>query len=171
MRWLWTFGRVPELDPDGILAVSKRIMAMSPSQRCSPSAPRIIDVRTRSEYLGGHIAGALHASFLPPWSWPASIQPLLAATSPASTEIYVICLSAHRSIGALKWLQDRGYKNVRQLKGGMQAWRALALPEVTGGEEREEAGAAPGEGEGQRQTEGSDDTGATGGSRDGKPAS
>lgn len=38
--------------------------------RLLPSSPRIIDVRTAGEYAGGHVAGALHASFLPPWAWP-----------------------------------------------------------------------------------------------------
>ncbi|KAG2448029.1 hypothetical protein HYH02_007056 [Chlamydomonas schloesseri] len=131
MSWLWTFGRVPELDSAGINAVSERIRAMSEKERVQPDAPRIIDVRTRGEFEGGHIAGAVHASFLPPWSWPSSVEPILAGGVNHGTPLYVICLSAHRSIGALKWLRERGYKNVKQLKGGMQAWRAAKMPEVT----------------------------------------
>ncbi|KAG2431148.1 hypothetical protein HXX76_009678 [Chlamydomonas incerta] len=131
MSWLWTFGRVPELDSAGINAVSQRIQAMSEKERVQPDAPRIIDVRTRREYEGGHIAGAVHASFLPPWSWPSSVAPVLAGGVEPGTPLFVICLSAHRSIGALKWLRERGYTNVQQLKGGMQAWRAAKMPEVT----------------------------------------
>ena len=48
---------------------------------------------------------------------------------PKDAEIYVICLSAHRSIGALKWLREKGYANVKQLQGGMQAWRQQQLHE------------------------------------------
>ncbi|PNW73410.1 hypothetical protein CHLRE_14g630950v5 [Chlamydomonas reinhardtii] len=131
MSWLWTFGRVPELDSTGINAVSQRIQAMSEKERVQPDAPRIIDVRTRGEYEAGHIAGAVHASFLPPWSWPSNVAPVLAGGVDKGTPLFVICLSAHRSIGALKWLRDQGYTNVQQLKGGMQAWRAAKMPEVT----------------------------------------
>jgi hypothetical protein len=35
-----------------------------------------------------------------------------------------------RSIGALKWLHQRGYSNVKQLAAGMQDWRARGLPEA-----------------------------------------
>ncbi|EFJ46160.1 hypothetical protein VOLCADRAFT_105722 [Volvox carteri f. nagariensis] len=129
MRWLWTFGRVPEIEPNEMLAVSNRILALPPEQRTSGTAAHIIDVRTQAEFKAGHIPGALNASLLPPWSWPARVEPLLQGLQP-STELYVICLSAHRSIGALKWLQDRGFTNVKQLKGGMQAWRSQRLIEV-----------------------------------------
>ncbi|GIL86495.1 hypothetical protein Vretifemale_14795 [Volvox reticuliferus] len=57
------------------------------------------------------------------------VEPLLQGVDPG-TELYVICLSAHRSIGALKWLNERGFGNVKQLKGGMQAWRSQRLTEV-----------------------------------------
>ncbi|GIL86494.1 hypothetical protein Vretifemale_14795, partial [Volvox reticuliferus] len=129
MRWLWTFGRVPELEAIQLLDVSNRIISLPLIQRSSPTAPRIIDVRTRAEYAAGHIPGALNASFLPPWSWSSRVEPLLQGVDPG-TELYVICLSAHRSIGALKWLNERGFGNVKQLKGGMQAWRSQRLTEV-----------------------------------------
>jgi rhodanese-related sulfurtransferase len=45
-------------------------------------------------------------------------------------EIYTICLSAHRSIGAVKWLQQQGYTKAKQLQGGMQAWWKQQLPET-----------------------------------------
>lgn len=51
----------------------------------------------------------------------------------------MVCLSAHRSIGALKWLRGQGYRSVKQLKGGMQAWRREALPEVRSAEEGPQA--------------------------------
>lgn len=36
MRWLWTFGKVPELEAEGIHEVSKRIVAMTEAERCDP---------------------------------------------------------------------------------------------------------------------------------------
>eukprot|EP00197_Chlamydomonas_leiostraca_P005494 CAMPEP_0202865904 /NCGR_PEP_ID=MMETSP1391-20130828/6662_1 /ASSEMBLY_ACC=CAM_ASM_000867 /TAXON_ID=1034604 /ORGANISM="Chlamydomonas leiostraca, Strain SAG 11-49" /LENGTH=130 /DNA_ID=CAMNT_0049545795 /DNA_START=155 /DNA_END=547 /DNA_ORIENTATION=+ len=129
MSWLWTFGNVPELDAAEVQKVSDQIAAMTPAQRADVKSPRIIDVRTELEYTGGHIAGAANASFLPPWSFGSRMQPLLAGLAP-DTPLICICLSAHRSIGAVKWLKQQGYTNVTQLAKGMQDWRARALPEV-----------------------------------------
>eukprot|EP00983_Pelagomonas_calceolata_P065002 1148394-Pelagomonas_calceolata.AAC.2 len=36
-----------------------------------------------------------------------------------------------RSIGAYKWLRNKGFSNVKQLAAGMQDWRARHLPEQT----------------------------------------
>ncbi|PNH11732.1 hypothetical protein TSOC_001400 [Tetrabaena socialis] len=139
-------------------------MALATDAPHGPNSPRIIDVRTAAEYAAGHIAGAVHASFLPPWSWPSNVAPLLASAAPEA-ELYVICLSAHRSIGALKWLRERGHMNVRQLQartagrvGGMQAWRAQKMPEVRGGQPGDaggqQAGAGPEAVEGTQQQQG-----------------
>lgn len=45
--------------------------------------------------------------------------------------VVAICLTAHRSIAAVRLLKRRGY-DIVQLKGGMKAWRAAGLPEVKG---------------------------------------
>jgi rhodanese-related sulfurtransferase len=121
MSWLWTFGQVPEVEA---VRLSEIVTA---GKRDSPS-PVIIDVRTEGEWEAGRIAGSLNASFLPPWSFKDRVQPLIQQL-PKDAEIYVICLSAHRSIGALKWLKAEGYTNVKQLKGGMKAWREQQLSE------------------------------------------
>ncbi|GAX80178.1 hypothetical protein CEUSTIGMA_g7616.t1 [Chlamydomonas eustigma] len=121
MSWLWTFGQVPEVDAAKLLEITEAGKGTTPS-------PVLIDVRTEAEWEAGHIAGSLNASFLPPWSFKSRILPLIEHV-PKSAEIYVICLSAHRSIGALKWLRAQGYTNVQQLKGGMKAWRDQKLSE------------------------------------------
>mmetsp|Transcript_22087 Transcript_22087/g.39341 ORF Transcript_22087/g.39341 Transcript_22087/m.39341 type:complete len:134 (+) Transcript_22087:55-456(+) len=129
MSWLWTFGRVPELNAQGLLNVSRSIAALSEEERLLSKTPRIIDVRTETEYKSGHIPFSLNASFLPPWNWENKITPLL-QTCNQDTEIYVVCLSAHRSIGALKWLNNKGYRNIKQLEGGMKAWRSYSFEET-----------------------------------------
>jgi rhodanese-related sulfurtransferase len=43
----------------------------------------------------------------------------------------MICLSAHRSIAAVRLMTEMGHENVFQLKGGMQDWRAKQLPEIS----------------------------------------
>jgi len=100
MSWLWTFGSVPELP-------AAELNQLVGSPRANGSPINIIDVRTEAEWRGGHIKGARNASFLPPWSFGSRIDPLI-KDLPKDAEIYVICLSAHRSIGALKWLRQQG---------------------------------------------------------------
>lgn len=45
--------------------------------------------------------------------------------------VVAICLTAHRSVTAVRLLKRRGY-DIVQLKGGMRAWRAAGLPEAKG---------------------------------------
>ena len=42
--------------------------------------------------------------------------------------VVAICLSAHRSIPAVRLLQYHGFRDIRQLKGGMLAWWKAELP-------------------------------------------
>lgn len=42
--------------------------------------------------------------------------------------IVAICLSAHRSVPAVRQLQDLGYREVFQLAGGMKQWWHQRLP-------------------------------------------
>jgi hypothetical protein len=142
--WLWTFGHVPELPGSKLLAVVQAVSAGTSHAliidvvRLSSTVDGAIEhacscrgsmhahpipamhlQRTESEWRAGHIQGSKNASFLPPWSWPAAVQPLIEGTA-KDTEIYVICLSAHRSIGALKWLKERG-----------RAWRCSSSVDAT----------------------------------------
>ncbi|KAG1666290.1 hypothetical protein FOA52_004771 [Chlamydomonas sp. UWO 241] len=122
MSYLWTFGAVPELDSSKLHEVVRAVEEGS-------SKATIIDVRTLDEYTAGHIANSVNASFLPPWGFEDRVRPII-KDLPKNAEMFVICLSAHRSIGALKWLRKEGYGNVKQLQGGMKAWRDMKLPEV-----------------------------------------
>eukprot|EP00128_Syssomonas_multiformis_P002340 Colp12_sorted_trinity150504_noHs@22550 len=119
MPWWWTFGSVPELTPQelhDIISSPEKVQGF-----------QILDVRTETEYKGGHIAGAVSCSFFPPHSFPERVKALnLDPTKPT----IAICLSAHRSISAVKYLKQQDFAKVEQLQGGMKAWRAQQLPEV-----------------------------------------
>ncbi len=113
MAWWLPFGRVPEVTPEELA----RSLA-------SDRPPQLLDVRTRREWLAGHIAGAVHVSVL---DLPAHLPSLpLERARP----VVAICLSAHRSIPAVRLLRDAGFTDVVQLAGGMQAWRRARLPET-----------------------------------------
>ena len=124
--WWWTFGSVPEVSPQQM----KQLVSTSKE---NDTPLQIVDVRTESEFVQGHIEGAVNCSFLPNvFSFSSRMSELpLDKTRP----VYTICLSAHRSIAAVKWLRERGFE-AYQLQGGMKAWRKENLEEVV--EKKEE---------------------------------
>lgn len=73
--------------------------------------PQIIDVRESYEFVSGHIPGAKNV-------------PLgkIKSYTPKGTT-YLICQSGARSAGATRELQAKGYDNVINVRGGMNAWR------------------------------------------------
>ena len=113
--WWWTFGKVPELPAPKVLEAAPTSL--------------IIDVRTEMEYAAGHIQGAVSCSLIPPWSFEDRLLKIV-QSKPKDAQIICICLSAHRSISAVKKLRSMGWTHALQLKGGMQSWRAQNLPEV-----------------------------------------
>lgn len=77
---------------------------------------QIIDVRTAAEWRRSHIPGAVSVPI-------QTLRHNLAALQLDSHQaIVAICLSAHRSIPAVRLLQAKGFANAVQLKGGMLAW-------------------------------------------------
>jgi SulP family sulfate permease len=84
--------------------------------------PLLIDVREPREFHQGHIAGA-------------ELVPLPELLSdgydlPQDQEIILMCRGGRRSERAAAVLQDRGYKEVTILRGGILAWEAAGLLEA-----------------------------------------
>lgn len=79
---------------------------------------QILDVRTPSEYAGGHVPGALTAPLL-------SLQQNIATLplDPAKPTA-VICAGGYRSSAATSILQRHGFSNLRNVTGGTSAWIA-----------------------------------------------
>jgi rhodanese-related sulfurtransferase len=82
----------------------------------------ILDVRTRLEWETSRVAGAINV----PITELSGKLPALAL--PKDAAVVAICLSAHRSIPAVRLLKAHGIRDVRQLKGGMLAWWKAGLP-------------------------------------------
>ena len=143
MAWWWTFGEVPEIparDVHQFLTEISNGEAVSNPGLSKFTSVTVVDVRTEGEYAAGHIAfDAIHScSMVPPWSLRSRLESLSLSKEP-NYLILCICLSAHRSIAAVKLLKEMGYdENAMQLQGGMQAWRAAELPEKCENEEEEE---------------------------------
>jgi rhodanese-related sulfurtransferase len=87
------------------------------------TAPLILDVRSRAEFLRGHVPGAVHVPF-----WRLLLHPRIPAgpTDP----IVVYCGHGPRASLAAAALRRRGFRRVACLAGHMAGWRKHGLPVV-----------------------------------------
>jgi len=109
--WWLPFGRVAE------------ISAFQLSERLDPGpAPQIIDVRSHAEWRRSHIQGAVNVPIHELKNRISALQ-----LDPARP-VVAICLSAHRSIPAVRLLQLHGFDQAVQLQGGMLAWWREEFP-------------------------------------------
>jgi rhodanese-related sulfurtransferase len=114
LPWWLPFGSVPAIAPADLVERLKR-----------RPWPQVVDVRTATEFAGGHVRGAVN---VPVTALRSGLESL--KLDPARP-VVAICLTAHRSIPAVRLLRERGFDAV-QLSGGMMAWRAARLPEARG---------------------------------------
>ena len=111
--WL-PFGRVPEVSAGEL------------HQLLIETSVQLIDVRTPGEWRESRIEGAIN---LPITSFASGIGQV--ELDPA-VPVVAICLSAHRSVPAVRALRNMGFAEARQLQGGMRAWWRAGLPVVQG---------------------------------------
>lgn len=81
---------------------------------------RVIDVRTRTEFAEGHIAGAENVDV----NQPDFIERLR-----LKGDVAVYCRTGKRSQKAALMIAEQGY-NVYDLGGGIMAWRQAGKPTV-----------------------------------------
>jgi len=84
--------------------------------------PFVLDVRTGTEWDGGHIDGALHIH--------GGVLKDRYGDVPKDRPVTVICGTGYRGSIAASFLQSQGYQNVANVLGGMTAWKAAGLPTV-----------------------------------------
>ena len=89
-------------------------------------APFVLDVRTREEYVSGHIPGSTHVPH------DVLAERLEELPEAKSEEIVVHCQSGRRAALAEEVLLGAGYTNVRDLTGHWQAWQDAGLPVAPG---------------------------------------
>jgi rhodanese-related sulfurtransferase len=76
----------------------------------------LLDVREPYEYNYARIREK-EAMLVPLMKLPAIVDKL-----PKDKPIYVICRSGNRSLQATLWLMEKGFKNVKNVEGGILAW-------------------------------------------------
>lgn len=86
----------------------------------SPIAPKILDVRTRVEYLAGHIEGAIHI--------PLAELPDRRDELQDFENLAIYCASGYRSVTAASILGAEQFKCLSYLRGGIEAWTSAHQP-------------------------------------------
>ncbi len=102
------------------LAMNAHAQAVDPNtfEKGLNKEVQLLDVRTPEEFLQGHIANAMLANIHDDAEFERRIQSL-DKTKP----VYVYCLAGGRSHNAAGILQEKGFKEIVELAGGVNAWR------------------------------------------------
>lgn len=80
---------------------------------------RVIDIRQPAELNSGMIPGAEHL--------PMHIIPLRINEFKRDETLIMVCRSGARSAQACMFMQQQGYENVYNLRGGMIAWSGSGM--------------------------------------------
>lgn len=80
----------------------------------------LIDVREPWEYTRGHAKGAKNI--------PLSQLGGRMKDMPTGRDVLIICQSGHRSMQAVRMLQQQGLSNVINVTGGTTVWKLQRLP-------------------------------------------
>jgi sulfur-carrier protein adenylyltransferase/sulfurtransferase len=83
----------------------------------------VVDVREPYEWAAGHLEQAKH---IPLQQVPSRIEEI-----PRDAEIVMVCRSGGRSANAQQYLMSRGYTRVKNLVGGMMAWKREVDPAIS----------------------------------------
>lgn len=84
---------------------------------------QLLDVRTAGEYQSGHLKNSLQADWNNQEQFIDRIKYL-----DKSKPLLVYCASGVRSGNAAQYLAGVGFKNVQNLKGGLNAWKLEGKP-------------------------------------------
>ena len=84
---------------------------------------RIVDVRERFEFEGGHVPGVEHLAM--------ALVPLRVDELRGKRPVWIVCESGNRSWQVADYLSRHGIE-AYNVNGGMSAWRAAGLPQETG---------------------------------------
>lgn len=107
-----------------IAQISVEDLALRMAQ--ADSSLQLIDVREPSEIAIAHISGfvVLPLSEYEQWS------PEITSRFDPEAETLVICHHGMRSAQMCQWLQSQGFKNVKNISGGIDAYSRMIDPSV-----------------------------------------
>jgi len=85
-------------------------------------AVQLIDVRTPAEFADGHLEGAVNLD------WTGGVLDQRMATLDKAKPVLLYCASGRRSAAARAAMSAAGFTDVKDLSGGITAWRNAGLP-------------------------------------------
>lgn len=101
--------------------ITQRKLSVSPAEfelKWQSGTYQLLDVRTAGEFKAGHLKNALQADWLNKPQFEERTKHL-----DQSKPVLVYCASGVRSEQAAKWLLNKGFTEVFNLKGGTTAWQ------------------------------------------------
>lgn len=79
---------------------------------------QLLDVRTQEEFNQGHLADAMNAD----WNEKDEFVRRIEAMD-KDQPVYIYCLSGRRSAAAASLLREKGFSQVTEMEGGINAWK------------------------------------------------
>ena len=123
-KWI-PLGKVEEISAQQLWSKIQQQGAEDNLGKSAEKCVQILDVRSQLEWNTSAIQGSTN---LPITQF--SQQNIQALNLDPDLPVVAICLSAHRSIPAVRQLKQMGFKQAMQLEGGMQSWWRKKLPVV-----------------------------------------
>ena len=87
------------------------------SRAISKGKVQLVDVRTRGEFMSGHIKGARNIDFFQRSAFETEFSKM-----DKSKPLYLYCQSGNRSQKAARRLVEMGFSEVYDLRGGYRIW-------------------------------------------------
>lgn len=109
----------------GSAAVAEGVVLVAPdraSEVLDDPGVVALDVRTRDEFVEGHVAGAVNVDF-----YAADFAERLAGLDRDATYV-LYCRSGNRSASTAEIMRDLGFASVYEVDGGILAWEQAGLP-------------------------------------------
>lgn len=103
--------------------MDKEISALEASKLRDDPEVLFVDVREADELSICSIAGAIHV--------PMGTIPERLGDLPKEKSLLVFCHHGMRSLRVAQYLKARGYDNVINLRGGIDAWAEFVEPEMS----------------------------------------
>jgi rhodanese-related sulfurtransferase len=108
----------PSLDPVAVQQISPQEL----QKLSNTTKPTVLDVREEWEYAQAHLPGSVH---IPMGQIPARFNELDAAQP-----VVVICHHGMRSLQVGQFLEKKGFTQVSNLAGGLDAWAEQIDPSM-----------------------------------------
>jgi len=109
-----------------VLAETESIRTLTPlefNQALATGEYKLIDIRTAGEYYEGHLAGADQSDFYQTIIFNSYLDKL-----DKNGKYLIYCRTGNRTSETMKIMKQKGFKNVAELGGGINAWSSMGYP-------------------------------------------